>query len=255
MSRSGSRDYFASALTRVVRRVGDDGVLRPTLDQARVTEMRPFDSFARLAEFVLCDLRYPYDQGHKFETYGWVPAPYEKSVRTFDSGRSEQGLWRNGAAEADLLSCLIMDVDNDNDAQPMLTPDEFAARMGSTGPAGAAWFTYTSFSSRPEHPKFRAVIDTSRVLTRAESASVFCWLNLHALNQQGDSSIYDPGDYLYAPPCNTACQVGGDGPLDVDAILAEVAADPARYGPVQATKPRRAPARPLTPDEAARLAE
>ncbi|MDT7953833.1 MAG: hypothetical protein RQ966_20220 [Acetobacteraceae bacterium] len=217
--------------------------------------MRPFDSFARLAEFVLCDLRYPYDQGHKFETYGWVPAPYEKSVRTFDSGRSEQGLWRNGAAEADLLSCLIMDVDNDNDAQPMLTPDEFAARMGSTGPAGAAWFTYTSFSSRPEHPKLRAVIDTSRVLTRAESASVFCWLNLHALNQQGDSSIYDPGDYLYAPPCNTACQVGGDGPLDVDAILAEVAADPARYGPVQATKPRRAPARPLTPDEAARLAE
>lgn len=256
MSISGSRDYYASALTQLSRRVCDDNVLRPTLDQARVTEMRAFDSFARLAEFVLSNLRYPYDQSHKFETYGWVPALYNETIRTFESGRSAKGIWRNGAAEADLLACFVADVDNHNSEQPMLTCDEFARRLSGAGRDGPAWFTYTSFSSKPDHPKFRVVIDTSRALTRAEAAGVFCWLNLHVLNQQGDSSIYDDGDYLYAPPCNTAWQVGGDQPLDVDAVLAEITADPALYATVQRTsRPQRAPARPLTPDQAVRLGE
>jgi hypothetical protein len=188
--------------------------------------MRVFDSFAGLAGFVLSDLRFPHEQAHKIETYGWAPALYEESIRTFADGRTARGIWRNGHSEAPELACFVADVDNANDARPMLTAEEFAARLGGPGPEGPAWFTYTSFSSRPEHPKFRAVLDTSRPLIRAEAAMLFVWMDHHVLNGQGDSSIYDSGDYLYGPPHSTEWQVGGAGALDVDAILAEVNADP-----------------------------
>jgi hypothetical protein len=58
----------------------------------------------------------------------------------------------------------------------------------------------TSYSHTSARPKFRVVIDIDRPITRTEAAKLFMWLDWSVLGRQADASIYDPADFIFAPP-------------------------------------------------------
>ncbi|AWN42651.1 hypothetical protein DK389_21750 [Methylobacterium durans] len=191
---------------------------------AAITDFDGFPSFTAVRDYVLNRLRYPAPQANKLESYGWVPTLYTPNHRTFTSrktGRSftRFGCWRNGAAEDPTLSLFYADVDNADTDRPMVTMQTVASALDARG---LSYFMYTSYSHRAEKPKFRIVIDTDRDLTRVEMLRIAVWLNQVAFGQQADLSIYDPGDFVFAPPHSTTVMEHLSGiPLTVDAALAE----------------------------------
>ena len=214
-----NRDYSVSGFTRIYI---DKKLGTKRLDMRAVTDYEELTSFEAVRDYVLNGLRYPSLQADKLETYAWVPTLYMPSDRTFtaaDTGKSftRFGSWRNAAAEADALTLFYADVDNNETARPLVSMQSVANALDGLG---LSYFMYTSFSHTPEKPKFRVVIDTNRHLTRAEMLRIAVWLNWTAFGQQADLSIYDPGDFVFAPP-NTATvmQRMGAMPLCVDAAL------------------------------------
>jgi hypothetical protein len=211
------RFLYVSDLTRIYR---DKETGENRLAQATITDAHAFASFDELSQHVLVDLRYPRPQSHKFETYGWTPTLFHQSVRTLKNGEMEEGSWWRGVAELDELFAWYCDVDNADASRPMVTPDEVVRRLcGSFGHC-IRCFVYTTFSHTVARPKFRLVVHISRYIKRAEAVRVFAHLDHTVLGHQADPSIYDSGDYLYAPPheCETT-QHGGE-PLPIDEVLA-----------------------------------
>jgi hypothetical protein len=195
------------------------------LSMADITGYDQLNSFSDLRHYVH-GLRYPAPQADKLESFGWVPTLYGLSDRTFKWDGKESvkhGCWRNGAAEADELSVFVADVDNANPNQPIVTLVEVAERLNARfGPT--PFFLYTSFSHTTGKPKFRVVIDISRDIRRAEMLRIGLYLNWTVFGQQADLSIYDPGDFLFAPPYQTTSLDHLQGtPLDVDGTLANQA--------------------------------
>ncbi|WP_144440011.1 hypothetical protein [Methylobacterium sp. AMS5] len=190
---------------------------------ASVTDVHDLLTFAALRDHVLNDLRYPHPQADKRETYGWVPTAYMPGERTFTNPKtgvsfSKFGCWRSGAAEADQLCLFVADVDNSDYGRPTVTMEEVATALDGLG---CAYFMYTSFSHSPAKPKFRVVIDVDRDMTRPETLRVAIWLNWTAFGRQADLSIYDPGDFVFAPPnVSTTMEHLNAPPLSVDAALA-----------------------------------
>lgn len=216
-----SRSYFVSNLTRIYS-TPQAGNRR--LDMVSVASFDELLSFDAVRDHVLTGLRFPTLQSNKLESYGWVPALYEPSTRTFTNratGRSFSrfGSWRNGKTESDALTVFYADIDNDDSARPMIAVQSVATALEGRG---LSFFIYTSYSHTPEKPKFRVVIDTDRDLTRTEMLRIAVWLNWVAFGQQADLSIYDPGDFVFAPPHNMSSVEHLHGqPLVVDAALAE----------------------------------
>lgn len=252
-----TRTYVLSDLTRLHTN-SQTGICR--LVMAEITACHDLPTFAAVRDHVLDGLRFPTPQSNKLESYGFVPALYMPSERTFtrrSNGHqfTRHGCWRNGATESDALSLFYADVDNADSGRPTVTMQEVANRLDTHG---FAYFMYTSFSHTPEKPKFRVVIDTDRDLTRVEMLHVAVWLNWIALGQQADLSIYDPGDFVFAPPHDPTCMERlSAGPLVVDAALAEQR-QLAQHYPGSWTKyvvqkqPRQPRANP-TPERAAAL--
>lgn len=195
----------------------------PQLSMAEISGFEEFDSFDKFQDHILNDLRYPKAQQDKLESYGWVPTLFDLSERTLqgrDGPRTQMGNWRSGAAECDELCVFVADVDNGNAAMPVLQMSDVAAGLNAlNGPI--RFFMYTSYSHTPAKPKFRVVIETDRNFTRAEMARLGYYLNWVALGQQADLSIYDAGDFVFAPPHATITQDQRSGAaLNVDATLA-----------------------------------
>ncbi len=215
------RTYSVSDLTRTYV---DDKTGQTRLDMTSVTSTDDFPSFEAVRDHVLNDLRYQHPQADKMETFGWVPTLYMPSERTFKSRRTGAqftrfGSWRNGAAEAETLSVFCADVDNSDTARPMVAMQTVASALDRLG---CSYFMYTTFSHTAEKPKFRVVIDTDRDLTRAEMLRVAVWLNWTVFGQQADLSIYDPGDFIFAPPYSaTVTERLRAGPMSVDAALVQ----------------------------------
>lgn len=216
-----SRTYSVSDLTRTYV---DSATGQTRLDMTSITSTDDFPSFEALRDHVLNDLRYQRPQADKMETFGWVPTLYMPSERTFKSRKTGAefacfGSWRNGAAEAEALSVFCADVDNSDPARPIVSMQTVASVLDGLG---CAYFMYTTFSHTAEKPKFRVVIDTDRDLTRAEMLRVAVWLNWTVFGQQADLSIYDPGDFIFAPPyAATVTERLRAAPLTVDTALAE----------------------------------
>lgn len=199
------------------------GILPGTmiLSQADITGEATFDTFAEFRAFVLNDLRYPSVAACKAETYGWVATRFHRSTRECKSSvtgktYSRIGRWRSGEFEIDGMSVLYLDIDNDDAARPFTDPETVVSTLAAWGVAA---FTYTSFSASASKPKFRLVLDIDRHITRLEARDLFVLLNHVLLGGQGDGSIYDPSDYLYAPPhhsISTSCEGVG---LPVDGAL------------------------------------
>lgn len=223
------------------------------LSMAEITGYDELASFADLRDYVM-NLRYPRPQADKLESFGWVPTMFMPSDRTFrrDGGDSfvRNGCWRTGAAEAegDALSVFYADVDNSNPNQPIVTMEEVAARLNAlAGPV--PFFMYTSFSHTDAKPKFRVVIEPDRDISRADMAKMAIYLNWEVFSQQADLSIYDPGDFVFAPPHQRILldQMQGS-PLDVAAMLGRQAvlqaSTPQSVGAYVAAKQPRAPSKP-----------
>jgi hypothetical protein len=191
-----------------------------------VTSADDFPSFDAVRDHVLNDLRYQHPQADKMETFGWVPTLYMPSKRTFKSQRTGAqftrfGCWRNGAAEAEALSVFCADVDNSDTARPMVAMQTVASALDQIG---CSYFMYTTFSHTAAKPKYRVVIDTDRDLTRVEMLRVAVWLNWTVFGHQADLSIYDRGDFIFAPPYSaTVTERLRAAPLAVDAALAQQA--------------------------------
>lgn len=193
------RTYCVSDLTHIYT---NKKTHIPCLDMARITDAHDLPSFVALRDHVVVDRRYPTLQSNKQETYGWVPTLYELSDRILvnsTTGRSftKRGEWRSGTAEAEKLSVFIADVDNADTGRPIISMHEVAAALDAMD---FSYFMYASFSHAVARPKFRVVIDTDRDLTRTEMLGIAVWLNAVAFGGQTDFSIYDPGDFLFAPP-------------------------------------------------------
>lgn len=221
---------FVSFLKRINQKTG-------LLSQGSITGWKEYADFASFKDDIFA-LRYPKPQTEKFQCYGWVPTVYLPTDQTFrDRVTGEERVakninWRCGRAEASTVSAFVADVDNDSDNLPQQTIDAVTARLEA---AGYQYFLYTSFSHRDDHHKFRIVMSLSRPVTRDEMLRIFIALNWTVFGQQGDPSIYDPGDYVYAPPFNTVTRDAMSGvPLDVDALLGEADAlkvsQPQAYG-------------------------
>ena len=216
-----NRTYSVSDLTRTYV---DSATEQTRLDMTSIASFHDFASFEDVRDHVLNNLRYPRAQTDKMETYGWVPTLYMPSERTFKSRKTGEsfirfGSWRNGAAEAESLSIFCADVDNSDTARPIVAMQTVASALDRLG---CSYFMYTTFSHTAEKPKFRVVIDTDRDLTRAEMLRIAVWLNWTALGQQADLSIYDPGDFIFAPPHSaTVTERLRVLPLNVDAALAQ----------------------------------
>lgn len=218
------------------------------LSMAEITGYDELASFADLRDYVM-GLRYPTPQADKLESFGWVPTVFMPGDHTF-KGRdgvevTRKGCWRNGAAEAPELSVFYADVDNANSNQPIVTMEDVATRLNALdGPL--PFFMYASFSHTDAKPKFRVIVETDRDISRAEMLKLGIYLNWEVFGQQADLSIYDPGDFVFAPPhqCISLDHMQGS-PLDVAAMLARQAA-------LQASKPQSvvayiAPKQPRAP--------
>ena len=253
------RSYCVSDFTRIFT---DKTTGQPRLDMARITDAHDLPSFAALRDHIVVDRRYPAPQSGKQETYGWVPTLYEVSERTFRNratGRSfsKRGEWRSGAAEAEKLSVLYADVDNADTGRPIILMQEVAAALDVMG---FSYFMYTSFSHTPEKPKFRVVIDTDRDLSRTEMVRIAVWLNAIAFGGQADLSVYDPGDFLFAPPYNaTVVERLHARPMSVDEALAQQALlqerHPGIWTPYLTKKGPRPPRAPQTAAQTADASE
>ena len=158
-------------------------------------------SFPELRDHILEGLRYPIEQDHKFETFGYTLSSFRPSERVIKckdgSTFTRHRLWRNGEAEEDGLSAFYADVDNANDDAPLITPQEVKGKLRQLG---LSHFIYTSFSHSAAKPKFRVIIDTNRLMTRLELLRLAVYSYWCLFGQQADLSIYDPGDFLFAPP-------------------------------------------------------
>ena len=214
-------DYSVSGFTRTYT---DKKLGTSRLDMRAVTGFEELTSFEAVCEYVLKGLRYPLLQGDKLETYAWVPTLYTPSERSFTNATTGKtftrfGSWRNAEAEADALTLFYADVDNSETARPLVTMQSVANALDGLG---LSYFMYTSFSHTAEKPKFRVVIDTDRHLSRTEMLRVAVGLNWTAFGQQADLSIYDPGDFVFAPPHSaTVMERLHAMPLSVDAALAQ----------------------------------
>lgn len=212
-----ARLLSVSAMTHVYWHAGKG---HRQLDHALVTDWPAFASFEELCAYVLERLRYPHEQAHKMETHAWVPTLYAPTVN-IGRGHREADVWRCGEAEADALSCWYADIDNKLDDRPHVSEAMAAAGLASLllGKPSVEHFTYTSFSHTPGRRKVRLVAATDRDVTRAESADLFVLINEVVLGGQGDASIYDAGDMIYAPPHRTEITVTNGVPLPIDALL------------------------------------
>jgi hypothetical protein len=211
-----SRPHFASGLTHIY---WHQDQAQHRLDQARVTQCAEFRGFDGLREYVLDDLRYPRFQSNKLETYGWSPTLYAPMIN-IARGHQEEDCWRCEEAEADDLSCWIADLDNKSEDRPHASESGIAAGLAVLCGQQIEHFTYTTYSSVPEHRKFRVTAETSRNVTRAEQRDIYILFNERLFDGQGDGSIYDRGDHIYGPPCNTETTVTHGVPLPVDDLLA-----------------------------------
>jgi hypothetical protein len=169
---------------------------------AEITGFEDLSSFSDLKNHVM-NLQYASPQTNKLETFGWVPALYMPSEQTFrrpdGSSVVRKGCWRNGAAESDELSVFYADVDNANPDMPIVTMVDVANRLN--GLCGTTpFFMYSSFSNTLAKPKFRVVVDIDRDISRAEMLRIAIFLNTSVFGDQADLSIYDPGDFVFAPP-------------------------------------------------------
>lgn len=249
------RSYCVSDFTRIFI---DKTTGLPRLDMAQVADSHDLPSFGALRDHVIVKRRYPTPQANKAETYGWVPTLYEVSDRTFvnrTTGKSftKRGEWRSGAAEAEVLSAFIADVDNADTGRPTISMQDVAAALDTRG---FSYFMYTSFGHTAEKPKFRVVIDTDRDLTRTEMLRIAVWLNAVAFGGQADFSIYDPGDFLFAPPhTTTVVERLHARPMSVDDALAQQALlqvqHPGCWTKYLTRKEPRPPREPQTPKQTA----
>lgn len=227
------------------------------LSMAEITGYDELASFADLRDYVM-GLRYPTPQADKLESFGWVPTLFMPGDHTFKRHDgvevTRNGCWRNGAAEAPELSVFYADVDNANSNQPIVTMEEVASRLNGLD-GRLPFFMYASFSHTDAKPKFRVVIETDRDISRAEMLKLGIYLNWEIFGQQADLSIYDPGDFVFAPPHQgiSLDQMQGS-PLDVSATLG-------RQAVLQATAPQsvmayvapQQPRVPIKPPSAAQL--
>ncbi|MDO9714308.1 hypothetical protein, partial [Paracraurococcus lichenis] len=220
---------------------------------AEITGCEVFQTFADLRDFVLNKLRFPSTQQSKFETYGWVPSVFQFTDREFrrkdGTTFTRHGSWRVGEAELDHLSVFYADVDNADPSGPMLSPHDVANALVDLG---LSFFIYTSFSHKAEHPKFRVVVEIDRGISRAEALDLFVATNYAVLGGQADASIYDPADFLFAPPADPLVITHDGGPMPVDDLLASAAAlreaSPELWQVVErAARPARAD---ITPEQA-----
>jgi hypothetical protein len=214
-----AKTYTISALTRIYKANNSDNY---KLSMAEVTAYDDLGSFSDLKNYVM-SLQYASPQTNKLETFGWVPALYMPSEQTFrrSDGSSvvRKGCWRNGAAEGDELSVFYADVDNANPDMQIVTMGDVANRLD--GLCGTTpFFMYSSFSNTLEKPKFRVVIDIDRDISRTEMLRMAIYLNALVFGDQADLSIYDPGDFVFAPPYQAIdlSQLQGI-PIGVDKLL------------------------------------
>lgn len=201
----------------------------PSLSKAIISRHTVLPDFAAMQKHVL-SLRYPRAGHTKDECYGWTATFFNECEHTFnrntDKAYTRYGTFRNGDAEVDACACFVADIDNANGDIPFVTRDQTTDRLNDIfGPLN--WFTYTSFSHTPSKHKFRLAVDTTRIVTRTESLMLACWLNQHAFGLQADMSIYDPSDFLYAPPNATTTTNSIGEALDPDLMLQLISDDQA----------------------------
>jgi hypothetical protein len=230
-STAGHGQYVVSDMTRVGIKPNKSPL--PELSFNRITRDHVFGTFEELQRHVLQSLRYPKPSTNKKECYGWTATMFIEREKTFRVSKIEPGkpdhytktaYWRDGEGETDAVSVAIFDVDNDRPL-PMINEAAVTDGFESLG-LDLTHFTYSSFSDKPVQPKFRVVVDISRLISRDEARQLAVFFEHHVFGGQCDLSIYDPSDFLYAPPNHSRTTAHRGNPLDPDVILEIVAGDP-----------------------------
>ena len=180
-----------------------------TLSQNRITREGHYETFSDFVLDFVGNYVFPDVQVTKFQTYGIAPNLFDESwSKPHPKFEQRFGLYRNGEYAHDAVSLLMMDIDNSNQLFPFVSLDDVEASLKALN---KSYLLYTSFSHKPEHPKFRAILPLERDFTWEEIWYAYQYFNPH-VNYQADGAIYDPGDHLYCPPYNSdiRCNLDGD---------------------------------------------
>ena len=232
---------------------------RLTLHQAKISEERSYLNFGAFVEHFLAELVYPIEQKHKIETFGWCPTWFVRSERPSShlGGAPEFGWWRRGSASSHMISVMYLDLDNHHAHEPHVSIQKVEHTLMRLG---FPHVLYTSFSHTENRHKVRAMMPINRNATYQEAYRMYQFFNW-LFDDQLDPSIYDDGDFLYAPPFGGVI-VDNSVPnveyaIDVDAMLrlvvelAEEHADEPWFRERTAPVAAVVPVRSLSPQEVA----
>jgi hypothetical protein len=191
---------------------------RLTLDHARITDWRQYESFEGFIDDLWTFGAYPKAQAHKMQSYGWTPTLFLPGPRPISPIHPDgkPGVWRHGKSAADVITTLYLDLDNANKAEPHVSIDRAERTLNGMGVAHAL---YTSYSHTPELHKLRIIVSLSRHATWDEAFGLFVAFNW-IFDHQLDKAIYDRGDFLYSPPHKGERRRKAGFTLDVDLALA-----------------------------------
>ena len=237
---AGDPKFFLSEMKQVWTPPSKDAEPRLLMDQ--ITDFQTFHTWPAMSAHLATNLRYPRAQHSKLDAYGWTPTLFSASTKAIEckNGRiwNRPGTYRLGEYEIDAAAICYFDVDNARTDIPFCTMTAVSARLGDEG---IGYLLYSTFSNTAQRPKFRVVIPLDQIADRRTLRLAYLYAQRYILAGQGDASIYDPADFVFAP-CFTGRILQRDGdPLGVDEIE-QCEVDPTNIAWIDAIKP------PVMPD-------
>ncbi len=121
-----------------------------------------------------------------------------------DGKQAKGGLWSptvytpgetRGAAHVELVTCFVADIDDGTDWSELLP------RW-----SGLIWSLHSSFSSTPDHPKWRAIFPLKKAVGGEAWAVVWAKLNHHLMGGHCDPATKDPSRIYFWPSCKEGAE-------------------------------------------------
>jgi P4 family phage/plasmid primase-like protien len=139
-----------------------------------------------------------------------------------------------GAAHVELVTCFVADVDDGTDWNELLP------RW-----SGLVWALHSSFSSTPEHPKWRAVFPLRKAVPGEAWGAVWAKLNRELMAGHCDAATKDPSRIYFWPSCKEGAEGeafvyanGGEEDVFLDHMVYADPEVPAKVGTSAKPNPR-----------------
>lgn len=142
------------------------------------------------------------------------------------------------AAGVELVTCFVADVDDGTPWQELLPHW-----------SGLVWALHSSFSSTPEHPKWRAVFPLKKAVPGEAWGKVWAKLNEQLMGGHCDPATKDPNRIYFWPSCKDGAE--GDAFAYASGGEEDVFLDHTAFADPEPIKPTTTKPRPTTPAIAA----